>query len=265
MVLAAHPDDETIGASGIIGRAAECRVVYLTDGAPRDRRLWPGLPIARRADYARIRRKEMRAALALAGVPALNLMSLGGIDQETVHQLPRLSAHFVAVLRQWKPEVVITHPYEGGHPDHDTAALVARTAIDWLQEEAGELPQLLEMTSYHHRTGACIKGEFLPCSRAGGSAAAGQETMIELRPDERDRKRRMFDCYASQTEVLRYFALGPERLRRAPKYDFSQPPHPGKLWYEVLGWPITGARWREVAAAALSQQKAYRPTRAACA
>jgi hypothetical protein len=37
-------------------------------------------------------------------------------------------------------------------------------------------------------------------------------------------------------------------LRAAPSYDFSQPPHAGQLWYECLGWRMTGTKWRELAA-----------------
>jgi hypothetical protein len=37
-------------------------------------------------------------------------------------------------------------------------------------------------------------------------------------------------------------------VRPAPLYDFTKPPHAGKLWYESLGWSMTGRRWRELAA-----------------
>src|SRR5262245_42709457 len=37
-VLAAHPDDETIGASRLLRRLSQPLVIYLTDGAPRDTR-----------------------------------------------------------------------------------------------------------------------------------------------------------------------------------------------------------------------------------
>ena len=40
-----------------------------------------------------------------------------------------------------------------------------------------------------------------------------------------------------------------ERFRPTPGYDFSRPPHPGLLWYERLGWPLDGARWRRAVAA----------------
>src|SRR5438067_13833693 len=39
-VLAAHPDDETIGASALLARSSSAAIIYLTDGAPRDSKLW---------------------------------------------------------------------------------------------------------------------------------------------------------------------------------------------------------------------------------
>src|SRR5438874_7913226 len=39
-VLAAHPDDETIGASVLLTRCTDAAFIYLTDGAPQDRKLW---------------------------------------------------------------------------------------------------------------------------------------------------------------------------------------------------------------------------------
>jgi hypothetical protein len=62
----------------------------------------------------------------------------------------------------------------------------------------------------------------------------------------------MFDCFVTQQHMLAQFKLDAERFRRAPEYNFSQPPHPGKLHYENFNWGITGQRWRELAAAALN-------------
>ena len=61
----------------------------------------------------------------------------------------------------------------------------------------------------------------------------------------------MMQAYASQRLVLENFPIHEERLRLAPEYDFSEPPHEGKLWYEFMAWQMTGARWRELALAAI--------------
>jgi hypothetical protein len=96
-------------------------------------------------------------------------------------------------------------------------------------------------------------GEFLPDSAA--QPVSSGELIIHLSPEEATRNKRMMDCYESQRSVLQNFPLGPERLRVAANYDFTRPPHPGKLWYECMGWQITGEHWREFAAQAITAQR----------
>ena len=63
----------------------------------------------------------------------------------------------------------------------------------------------------------------------------------------------MIDCFVSQRDLLTGFAIEVERFSEAPHYDFAQPPHPGQLHYERLGWGITGALWRREARSALAR------------
>jgi len=65
----------------------------------------------------------------------------------------------------------------------------------------------------------------------------------------------MFSAYASQKLVLGSFGTERERFRRARDYDFSRPPHEGKLWYECMGWPMTGRQWRALAAQCMARQE----------
>src|SRR5437588_8507523 len=70
LVLAAHPDDETIGASTLLARFPFSTVVFLTDGAPRDEHFWTGGPYQSREEYAARRRVEASQALAQANILA---------------------------------------------------------------------------------------------------------------------------------------------------------------------------------------------------
>ena len=248
VLLVAHPDDETIGASACLGRLRNCTVVFLTDGAPRDPALRSPRATGSRARYARMRHDEAVTALALAGVTSDRILFLGGVDQEAVHEVAILAERFASLLPQVQPDIIITHSYEGGHPDHDAAALVVALSNKMLEREQKTVPEVLEMTSYHLRDGQCVTGEFLRSGQGSGK----EELTLQLSPEERDRKEQMLSAYVSQQVVLSGFSIGPERLRPAPAYEFTNPPHPGKLWYESLGWPMTGERWREIAAAALT-------------
>jgi len=250
IILVAHPDDETIGATACMSRLRNSTVVFLTDGAPRDPALRSPRATGSRARYARMRHDEAITALALAGVTPDRILFLGGVDQEAIHETVVLAERFASLLPQIQPDIIITQAYEGGHPDHDAAALVATVSIRMLARQGTTAPEVLEMTSYHFRDGRCVTGEFLPPDWGQGSGNA--ELTLQLSPEERDRKERMLSAYVSQQVVLAGFSLGPERLRPAPVYDFTNPPCPGKLWYETQGWPMTGERWREIAASVLA-------------
>jgi hypothetical protein len=63
----------------------------------------------------------------------------------------------------------------------------------------------------------------------------------------------MMEAYSSQRLVLENFPIEQERLRLASNYDFSQPPHEGRLWYECMGWAMTGERWRKLVMAAMAE------------
>jgi N-acetylglucosamine malate deacetylase 2 len=252
LILAAHPDDETIGGSCVLGRISDCSVVYLTDGAPRDPRWRSPHVNGPREVYARVRLEEAAAALALVGVPAERIMCLGAVDQEAIYQVQRLTDDFLQLVQTTQPDVIITHSYEGGHPDHDTAALVARLALRNAEQRLAWAPDLLEMTSYHAADGHRRSGEFLQSPTIPEHAALSSLT-LNLSASERAIKARMLASYVSQWHVLSEFPLEPERLRVAPLYDFSQPPHAGQLWYECLQWPLTGMKWREMASAAVAQ------------
>jgi LmbE family N-acetylglucosaminyl deacetylase len=171
--------------------------------------------------------------MTTAGVPPGSSTCLGYTDQEAIYHLDELCGRLAEEFARLEPDVVLTQPYEGGHPDHDATAFAVDRCFAW----SG---QVFEMTSYHSCEGELVTGTFLP----GDEAVA----IRDLSEQDASRKQKMLECFKSQQAVLKYFRMGPEQFRRAPKYDFTQPPHAGTLHYERLGWGMTGHRWRELAA-----------------
>ncbi|MBI3802759.1 MAG: PIG-L family deacetylase [Nitrospirae bacterium] len=246
-IVAAHPDDETIGAGGVLPRFKAVTFLHLTDGAPRDGRDAAAAGLKTREAYAAARRRELLAAAQLAGVPPSRCIELGGVDQEASLYFECLTRRLADRLNEIQPELIFTHPYEGGHPDHDAAALVVCAACRLLEREGKPFPVVAEFTSYHAQQERFTAGLFLPVLPAGGS----EQTVVVLSEAERELKRRMFSCFMTQQKVLSAFPIAVERFRPAPIYDFTQPPHPGRLHYESFDWGITGARWRGLAEQAL--------------
>jgi LmbE family N-acetylglucosaminyl deacetylase len=244
MIVAAHPDDETIGAGGLLAHLPNAAVVHVTDGAPMDPRWWGAPDLLTRDAYSRLRARELAAALDLAGVAPGRRHSLGRVDQRASLDLLGMASELCALFRALRPGVVLTHPYEGGHPDHDAAAFAVRAACTLLEREGGEAPAVLEFTSYFAWGGGMAVGTF-----AGGDAQPS--VAIDLAGAELERKWRMLACFGSQRATLAQFPVAPERFRVAPAYDFTRPPHPGELYYERFEWGTTGVAWRSRAAGAL--------------
>jgi N-acetylglucosamine malate deacetylase 2 len=242
IVVAPHPDDETIGAGIALARMEEGHVVHLTDGAPADRRFWTAR-CASRADYARVREAEAAAALLLAGIPPGRVHRFACPDQQLIDHVGEAVDYLRRLIARELPDVLVTTPYEGAHPDHDAAAVACRLAVDTVAHATGWAPWLVEMTSYHLAEASLRAGAFLPADTPAA----------ELLPDtaELALKRRMLASYASQADMLTHFPAGPERFRIAPRYDFGAPPHAGTLFYETIGIPLRPAAWRAQAVAAI--------------
>lgn len=243
VIVAAHPDDETIGAGSLLPRMQHPTVITVTDGAPLNPADAHRAGCSTREEYAALRRRELLDALDLAGVAEQQTRSIGIADQETSLEMAYVTLKLVDLLRELRPSYILTHPYEGGHPDHDAAAFAVHAACARLPGA----PSVFEFTSYHaaepHRDDDAVMetGRFL----------GDRGETIVLSEDARDRKARMVECFASQLHMLRNFGLDTERYREAPAYDFTQAPHPGKLLYETFGWGVSGSRWRRLAEEAL--------------
>jgi LmbE family N-acetylglucosaminyl deacetylase len=243
LVIAAHPDDEVIGMGAQLAISFQTTILHLTDGAPCNmvdaRRL--GFPS--REDYAAARRKESLRALAEAGIGPDRIVEIGIADQTASYDMAAATRAVSRIIERLRPTVILTHPYEGGHPDHDAAAYATHFALRLLQRAHMRKPKTIEFASYHRRRAVIETFAFLP------GFGTPQHTVV-LSAAERELKRRMIAHYETQRQVLNSFALRLERFRVAPNYDFSRPPHSGKLYYEGFDWGISGADWRANARAA---------------
>jgi LmbE family N-acetylglucosaminyl deacetylase len=244
LVLVAHPDDEAIGVGGLLAGIPDAVVAHVTDGAPRDDRYAQSKGFQTREAYARARRREVVNALGHVGITPERCRGLGYVDGEASQQLVELVFDVADLLDEVRPDIVFTHPYEGGHSDHDATAFAVHLASGILRRDNAPTPLVLELTSYHNFSGQRRVFDFLPFLGADSRT-------IQLTETEKIVKRRMYDEFASQKECLTRFPISIERFRSAPRYLFTVAPHEGTLDYERYCTVITGAQWRSNAGKAL--------------
>jgi LmbE family N-acetylglucosaminyl deacetylase len=192
-VVAAHPDDDTIGCGGTMAMASEAgavvRVAYLTDGS----RSHPGSSRFSAADVAAMREVEAANALAELGVaeapyffrlPDSALGSLG--PSERSHAVSKLSQSF----RSFAPELVLAPWQRDPHPDHVAAASIARLAFD-----AACVPG---SAFAGYDVWLSIRGDFRDAPQPGEAL----RSTVELTPRARVAKRRALFAHRSQTSDL---------------------------------------------------------------
>jgi LmbE family N-acetylglucosaminyl deacetylase len=152
----AHPDDEGFATGGtlamLVHQGARITLVCATNG---DVGEINDPSLATPATLGQVRQEELRRAMAITGVQDirfLNYRDSGMVDTADNHHPnaliqadpTRVLGELVAIMRQTRPEVVITHDPTGGygHPDH-TAMCQQATAAFHLAGDASAYPEHL--------------------------------------------------------------------------------------------------------------------------
>ncbi len=212
-LVVAHPDDDVIAAAGHLTRFRHLTLIHLTAGAP---------GTTSDSEIGRVRKAELEASLRAASAQPERQLMYDLPDGAVVDHMPDLVRRLTSDLTDI--DVVLTHPFEGGHIDHDACAFAVHQACADLLRSHGEAPDRVEFSGYHSRRGKVRAGEFwedplCPTLR------------IDLSPDAIARRIAAFACHRSQERNLRYFYLTRESFRLAPDYDFEAPPPPRATLY----------------------------------
>lgn len=218
-VVVAHGDDETLGCGALLGRLGRLPLVVVTDGAPR----------------------------SSDGVADTPVVELGVPGEEATLELASIARALATLLARLGIGTVLTHAYEGGHPDRDATAFAVHAARRLIARRGGggRAPVIVEMPY-------CRLGPDGTVTR--GFADAGDEPVVLLlSPGERRRKTALMMARRAPQSALAAFATEHETFRRAPDYDFTVLPNGRRLLYERHNWGMTGARWREAACQALRE------------
>src|SRR5581483_6694972 len=213
LVIAPHPDDETLGSGGLLARAAAhgaaIRVLVVTDGESN--------PWAQRAAECRWqigeenevrwgarRRDETMAAVEALGVDAAALRFLGFADQGLTRLLLGGGGGSIDVLAAkiaaFAPTVVVGPDLDDRHPDHSALAVLLTLACERC---AGSIPFARLAYLVHGRVGP------------------GDRMRLTLDRATRARKHRAAFAHASQLAAL------VRRLGPAPRRETFLDPRTG--------------------------------------
>jgi len=128
LVLAPHPDDETLGCGATVARVraagGSVTVVVATDG-----RRSSASTVLGPQRLAELRAAELRAACQLLGVPAEDVLQLGYPDGTLAGCRPRLAARLAGVLAERRPDIVLVPCAQDDHPDHQALHEAAVRAV----------------------------------------------------------------------------------------------------------------------------------------
>jgi LmbE family N-acetylglucosaminyl deacetylase len=144
LIVAPHPDDESIGCGGLIAtlanRGVDINVVIVTDGSGSHPNSL-AYPLAR---LARLRAREATQALGTLGVDEKHVWFCGLRDRFVpARNTPGFELELTeasALLRRFEPATLVTPSVRDTHGDHKATAEIWRAAIYGIKTP----PQVLE-------------------------------------------------------------------------------------------------------------------------
>jgi LmbE family N-acetylglucosaminyl deacetylase len=203
LVVAPHPDDETLGCGVTVMRKLDAgtpvRVVIATDG-----RRSSDSKVMSPEELVRVRRREALEATGRLGLGEDDVVFLDFEDQGLADHLPELTDRLAAVVAGFRPQELLVASVLDHHPDHHAVGQAARRLLDAgvVDGRVAEYPMGFWRTMpWRGRPRGAVR---MAWSFLSGSVAAVARLRPELvRTDGYlDRKRHVLDAYASQMTNL---------------------------------------------------------------
>jgi LmbE family N-acetylglucosaminyl deacetylase len=143
LVVAPHPDDESLGVGGLLQRIfaqkVPVRILFATNGDnnPWAQRYWERKWVIggiERTRWGQRRREEALRAIGVLGGTSesakfLNLPDLGTTDL-LMKGAAGLSDRVAAEIREWQPTVALIPTMFDAHPDHSALSVAVSMALD---------------------------------------------------------------------------------------------------------------------------------------
>ena len=225
MMIAPHPDDESLAAGVLLQKAiaarAAVRLVYITDG---DDNPWPQRALEKRwrlnakdrARWGKRRKQEALDALAVLGLKSSDACFLGwpdqGLTHALLHECEKTSARIGRLIAEWKPTHLLLPSETDTHPDHSAVALLVRFALD----QPGVRPRDCALFSYlvhGYRPRFVTRATTLP--QSAEEAAVKRNAIIKHWTQVKFSRRR-FLSYAARPECFQQLSQSPRSVAKSP-------------------------------------------------
>jgi LmbE family N-acetylglucosaminyl deacetylase len=196
ILIAPHPDDETLRCAVILQKAvrarAAVRVLYVTDG---ENNPWPQrclewkwrLGPTDRQRWGRLRRTEALSALSALGVNSEQVRFLGwpdqGLTELLMHKCDYVLTRLAEIIDDWCPTDIFSPSNFDTHPDHNSVAAMLR----WVMAEF--FPNRPEISHWNY----LVHGE--------SPAFFARATELPQSKTEIHRKRRAIFCHRTQLQL----------------------------------------------------------------
>ncbi len=218
LALAAHPDDEVIGAGAMLAHhranGHAVTVVHATDGAQGD-------PDGASGDIIATRRREGAEALLRLGIGEPERWDLP--DGALPERLEDLEQKVRAVIRRVQPKTLYSFWFGEAHRDHRAIAFAAMRAADELPHDCRCL--LFGVNHFPVANALFDTSALWPIKRHALEAYASQNVYFDIPGlgDHRDRTATINVNVAGVTHCEMFADLRPSQLARA--HDLFAPLH----------------------------------------
>jgi LmbE family N-acetylglucosaminyl deacetylase len=229
LVVAPHPDDESLGVGGLLQRAfaagIQVRILFGTNGDNNPwvqrycERRW-AIGVEERRRWGQRRQQEALKAIAVLGGNADCARFMNFPDQGITNLLMKADTslwdRLITEIREWQPTLMIIPTVIDSHPDHSALCVLLSRAA-----QLSGSPKVLEYLL--HKPSVEI---------------SRKPIALRLTPDETEIKRQAILCHETQV------ALSGKRFTRfATTNEFYYPHNP--IGVPVKDKPFQAASWRD--------------------
>lgn len=205
LALVAHPDDESVGLGFYLQESSRTSLVFLTSGEA-------SASIASyiaNGGYSYLREREVTTALSQ--ISNIEFLRFARIPDKQLYNNLQDAVRIVAeTVRVRQSTALITHAFEGGHPDHDCCSFIANRVAMKADLPVWEFPE--------------YSGPPRNLVQCFADADPSEVAFIRPRPGQVAMKQQLFRCYRSQKNVLSMFdPQRPELFRRQPSQNYYAP------------------------------------------